>query len=156
MIKRLIPWLGPIPWVIRKERHSAGLGVDLGFRDEFRAGAVSPVAEKDRGKRSFAFWYHEISIYRPTFWAGISDVMKGAVGELSDDLVLEIQWLFGVVVEEVDQRLEVSLSFSRCGDQGSESDKSKQFAHRSFGFGKVRLSVSVIKSGTTAVPAFEP
>src|SRR5258708_33801033 len=81
--------------------------------------------------------------------------MKGAVGELSNDLVLEIQWLFGVVVEEVDQRLEVSLSFSRCGDQGSESDKSKQFAHRSFGFGKVRISVSVIKSVTTAVPAWD-
>src|ERR1700736_3089951 len=111
MIQRFIPWLGSVPWVIRKERHSACLGIDLGFRDEFRAGAVSPVAEKDRGKRSFAFWYHEISIYRPTFWAGISDVMKGAVGELCDDLVLEIQWLFGVVIEEMGQGLEVGFSF---------------------------------------------
>ena len=111
MIHRFIPRLGPVPWVIRKERYSAGLGIDLGFRDEFRAGAVSPVAEKDRGEWSFAFWYHEISIYRPTFWAGISDVMKGAVGELCNELVLEIQWLFGVVIEEVCQGLEVRFSF---------------------------------------------
>src|SRR5258708_26662202 len=111
MIHRFIPSLGSVRWVIRKERHSAGAGVDLGFRDEFRAGAVSPVAEKDRGEWSFAFWYPEISIYRPTFWAGIADVMKGAVGELSNDLVLKIQWLFGVVIEEWRQGLEFRFSF---------------------------------------------
>src|SRR5260370_36637187 len=85
------------------------------------------MAEEHRRERPFTIRDNEISGNRTAVRTRIGNVVKGAVGELFNDLVVDVERLFGIVVEEMDQGLEIAgrPGFGSSGSQ-SRSEKNGQ------------------------------
>ena len=67
------------------------------------------MTEQHRRKWTFSIGNDEIRPNRTAFWTRIANVVEGAVRELFDDVVVDVERLFGVVVEQVPYRgLEVT------------------------------------------------
>src|SRR5581483_8763018 len=93
--------LRTVPGIFRNQRHCARSRVELGFRDEFCARAISPMAEKNGCEWPFALRNDQIGRHRPALRTGVGDVVKSASVELLDYLILNVEWNFRVIIENM-------------------------------------------------------
>src|SRR5207249_119129 len=101
MVRSFMPRLRAIPRIIGHERCGASSRVEFGFRNEFCARAISPVAEKNSRKRSFALRNDQIRSDRPALRTRVSDVAKTPSVKLfdyrSEEHTSELQSRFDLV-----------------------------------------------------------
>src|SRR5205809_2072023 len=107
MVRSFMPRLRAIPRIIGHERYGASSRVEFGFRNEFCARAISPVAEKNSRKRSFALRNDQIRSDRPALRSRVSDVAKSPSVKLFDYLFMDIERRLCVIIEIVRYSLEV-------------------------------------------------
>src|SRR5438094_9767876 len=110
MVRSFMPRLRAIPRIIGHERYGASSRVEFGFRNEFCARAISPVAEKNSRKRSFALRNDQIRSDRPALRTRVGYIVKSSSVELLDYLFMDIQRRLCVIIEKVRCGLVV-----RCG-----------------------------------------
>src|SRR5260221_693951 len=113
MVGSFVPRLRAVPGVVGGEGNRASSGVKLGFWNEFRPRAISPVPEKHGCERSLTRWNDEIRCDRTALGTRVGNVMKGATVELFDDLVMDVEGLPRVVVEEMGSGQEIRCGVSR-------------------------------------------
>src|SRR4029077_15705306 len=89
MVRSFVPRLRAVPGVIWDERNPAGPGVNLGFGNEFCAGAVSPMPEEHGCERTLSVRNHQVRVHRTALGTRVSNVVKGASCELFDELVMD-------------------------------------------------------------------
>src|SRR5213082_1025222 len=107
MVRSFMPRLRAIPRIIGHERYGASSRVEFGFRNEFCARAISPVAEKNSRKRSFALRNDQIRSDRTALRTRVSDVAKTPSVKLFDYLFMDIERRLCVIIEKVRCSLEV-------------------------------------------------
>src|SRR3982075_3237240 len=107
MVGSFMPRLRAIPRVVRDEGNRAGSGVKFSFGNEFSPGAVSPMAKKNRSEWALSFRNDQVRPDGAALGTRVGDVMKGAAFKLFEDLVVDVEWLFRVVVEEMGSNQEI-------------------------------------------------
>src|SRR5207247_6590387 len=124
MVRSFMPRLRAIPRIIGHERYGASSRVEFGFRNEFCARAISPVAEKNSRKRSFALRNDQIRSDRPALRTRVSDVAKTPSVKLFDYLFMDIERRLCVIIENMHPGLVVW-----CGFGSALSRRCKRFNH---------------------------
>jgi hypothetical protein len=85
------------------------------------------MAKKNGSERSLSLWNDQIRRDRPTFWAGVGDVVKTPAVEFFDDPVMDIERRLGVVIEEVVRCFEIGRGLGRARNPTCQCHQQQRF-----------------------------